>query len=154
MPRGFLRPSTHNLRVNIYRCRHTFCFICIHEWSKIKMVCPICKRSIAARRLESDLVACAMVDDIEVRCFYGGCKWQGVESERLKHQRFCSLRPKNDDFLIQKQTLVIELTEHDESNEDSSVQILSDDSPWSNIEFKVLLIIITYYFAHIRKLSL
>lgn len=92
------------------------------------MTCPICKQSIGARRLESDLVACAMVGDIEVRCFYSGCKWEGLESERLKHQRFCSLRPKNDDFLKQTQALVIELTELDESNEDSSVQIVSEDN--------------------------
>ncbi|KAI0209506.1 E3 ubiquitin-protein ligase Topors, partial [Lamellibrachia satsuma] len=25
-------------------CFHTFCFVCLLEWSKVKAVCPLCKQ--------------------------------------------------------------------------------------------------------------
>lgn len=31
----------------IIACEHTFCMACIHNWSKVTNLCPICKKSFS-----------------------------------------------------------------------------------------------------------
>ena len=51
-----LRPHTHKSRL---LCGHVFCYKCIHEWSKLKFECPLCKQvfnSFVTADLDSTLL--------------------------------------------------------------------------------------------------
>ena len=42
----------------IIACEHTFCMPCIHDWSKVTNLCPICKKSFSKiTPVESAVVA-------------------------------------------------------------------------------------------------
>ena len=69
--------------------------MCIQRWAVVKKTCPLCKQSLNKRNIEKDLLALALVDDLEVKCCHEGCGWIGVESIRKKHQRCCEYKPRN-----------------------------------------------------------
>jgi len=58
--------------------RHTFCYICIENWAILRHHCPVCRTPFGARNPEKDLLATAMVDELEVKCAHANCQWQGV----------------------------------------------------------------------------
>jgi ribosomal protein S10 len=58
------------------------------------MKCPICKQGIRGRKLEKDLVASQIVDDLITNCTHADCQWNGPYALLKKHQRWCQLKPK------------------------------------------------------------
>lgn len=62
----------------------------------MQMKCPICKHGIRGRKLEKDLIASQIVDDLLTKCTYSNCVWNGPYSLLKKHQRWCGLKPKRN----------------------------------------------------------
>jgi hypothetical protein len=58
------------------------------------MKCPICKHGIKGRKLEKDLIASQIIDDIISKCTHVGCNWDGAYSLLKKHQRWCEFKLK------------------------------------------------------------
>lgn len=101
--RVFLNPETINAHLycsvclDVFEephrlsCGHTFCYICIQNCvkSQHKQICPECKTDFSRRKLEKDLLAAKMVDDLDVRCIHSGCKYVCKNSIVKKHQRGC-----------------------------------------------------------------
>lgn len=83
------------MRVLIHLCSHTFCYICIVQWSNFKQDCPKCRQPMNRRGFEErDLLARNIIDDFDVRCLHSGCSWIGTEGIRKKHQRCCEFKPR------------------------------------------------------------
>lgn len=51
-------------------CGHTFCFVCLIQWSKMKNECPMCRQTIFPGHLNNDMIMseseyCSLVSQIE-----------------------------------------------------------------------------------------
>ena len=88
------------------------------------MKCPLCNdKNIHKRKLEKDLLAAALVDDLHVECCHKGCNWNGVEAVRKKHQRTCLYRPRRDVEVGTKN--VVELSDFEDVQEVSHFDLTS-----------------------------
>ena len=94
LPWSLWRPRKNRLWVGIHLYRHTFCYICIENWANLKKNCPLCKQSIKKRKLEKDLIAFNIIDDLQSKCMHENCPWEGAYSQLKKHQRWCEFKPK------------------------------------------------------------
>lgn len=88
----------------------------------------MCKSSFGYRKAEKDLLAIALVDDLEVKCVHLNCSWQGVEAVRSKHQRCCTFKPKNEKIPQPDKVKFVEVTDFD-STDDNEVQIIDENYP-------------------------
>lgn len=93
LPWSLWRPRKDCLWVGIHLYRHTFCYICIENWANLKKNCPLCKQSIKKRKLEKDLIAFNIIDDLQSKCMHENCHWEGAYSQLKKHQRWCEFKP-------------------------------------------------------------
>lgn len=94
-------------------CGHTFCYICIQNCVKCvrKNLCPECKTDFSRRKLEKDLLASKMVDDLDVKCVHSGCKFVGKHSILRKHQRNCEHKQKKECKQIELHDKVVVINE-------------------------------------------
>lgn len=93
LSRRLLRPREDCLRVNLIILSHTFCYICIENWAANNKSCPLCKCRFK-RKLEKDLIALNIIDDLLAECAHSNCKWTGTYARVKTHQRLCPYRPK------------------------------------------------------------
>lgn len=93
LPGRLLGPSAHCLRVTLTKLSHTFCYICIENWANNNKSCPLCKARFK-RKLEKDLIALNIIDDLVAECAHPGCQWTGTYAHVKKHQRLCPHRPR------------------------------------------------------------
>ena len=80
----------------------------------------MCKFSLTKRDPEKDLLAIALVDELEVKCCHLGCSWIGVESVRKKHQRCCSYKPRSSTIVNLSKKEVVTLNEEEEKVEEAA----------------------------------
>lgn len=114
------------MRVVVRLDRHTFCYICIENWARINKTCPLCKQSIRRRKLEKDLIALNIIDDLPSRCIHPECSWTGIYSAVKKHQRECEHRPKKSlENNLDQRIEVVELC-HEESSSQVEIICLSE----------------------------
>lgn len=94
-------------------------------------MCPLCKRSIRKRKLEKDLIALNIIDDLPARCMHAQCNWQGLYSLAKKHQRWCEFKPRRqyEEDIPQAVELEIEISDA-ESND--VIEILTPEETISN----------------------
>jgi hypothetical protein len=92
LPRCLLGPYAYKMRVTAIISRHTFCYICIENWAVVSKKCPLCKQSLKNRKVERDLIAFNLIDDLTAKCLHPNCNWEGLYSMLKKHQRRCRLR--------------------------------------------------------------
>ena len=79
-------------------CGHTFCHACILNWANVNKKCPMCKELMFKRKLERDLIAYKMVEELRVSCSHKNCRWEGLNSILKKHERKCQHRPHKNSF--------------------------------------------------------
>lgn len=75
-------------------CGHTFCLKCINKWRKNEMNCPSCRVFYNHDYTGKDLIAQAIINDLQVFCINEGCPWKGRLCELENHYKNCLLDPK------------------------------------------------------------
>jgi len=70
-------------------CGHTFCSSCIVLWLKTKNNCPLCRKKVNKNGIDKDIIADKIIHQLEVKCGYKGCPWEGKLEDYLKHKKNC-----------------------------------------------------------------
>lgn len=74
-------------------CGHTFCKNCIRAWVKSNKACPVCRTPSNLKSLSDNIIAKAVIAEIEVICTYKGCSWTGKLRQSLSHTNTCEFHP-------------------------------------------------------------
>lgn len=97
-------PICQNVFVDPKRisCGHTFCNLCIISWLKNKNNCPLCRFKINKNGVSKDIIAEKIIHQLEVKCGFKGCPWEGRLEEYMKHKRNCYFEEGKIPFDIKK----------------------------------------------------
>lgn len=84
-------PICQNVFVDPKRisCGHTFCNLCIISWLENKNNCPLCRCKISKSGVSKDIIAEKIIHQLEVKCGFKGCPWEGRLEDYMKHKRNC-----------------------------------------------------------------
>lgn len=79
----------------LFFCAHTFCYSCIDNKK-----CAKCKVEIGGRKnVQKDLIAQALIDEMEVKCLNKECPYKGTFDEyKNHHHKTCTINGL-DDFM-------------------------------------------------------
>jgi hypothetical protein len=65
-------------------CGHSFCGHCI---PLLKELCSDCCQPFNPLLVTKDILAANLIEDLQLKCDYGGCSWEGLFSEYRTHYK-------------------------------------------------------------------
>ena len=67
-------------------CGHLFCSLCIDEWLKTKINCPICKMKISKRLIkDKNKMVYRHLLNLIIKCPVFDCQWKGIWNQYNDH---------------------------------------------------------------------
>lgn len=89
-------------------CGHTYCKICIIDWSKKNSICPLCRKPFNIDSIQKDLIGYNMVNELLVYCVNKGCCWKDKLIYLNEHVKNCNFDPKKMPETLKKMLLISE----------------------------------------------